>query len=316
MATNILIVEDSESVRTLIVDKLKAVNPQGNFLEASDGIEGLHVLGANRVDLIICDLMMPKMDGIEFLETVKRTKEFQETPVIILSVQGESTTKIRMLEKGASDYVTKPFNAAELIARVAVQLNIKALQDEMQKTNKLLRELSITDHLTHLYNRRYMMDALDIEFRRTLRKKGDLSLMLMDADNFKGVNDTYGHQQGDMVLAALAEAVQVELRSYDIAARYGGEEFAMVLPETSLQAGVTVAERLRKSVQEMAFPPPMEGLVMTISVGVAALPSAGIDSPDAMIRAADEALYRAKQNGRNRVEVMADPEQGISIPLS
>ncbi len=305
MVTSILVVEDSESARTLIVDKLKEVNPYGRFLEASDGIEGLNILNANRVDLIICDLMMPNMDGLEFLETVKRTKEFQDTPVIILSVQGESATKIRMLEKGANDYITKPFNANELIARVTVQLNIKALQDEMRNTNRLLRELSITDHLTLLYNRRYMMDALEIEFRRTVRKNGDLCLVLLDADNFKGVNDTYGHQQGDMVLSAIAEAFQVELRCYDIAARYGGEEFAMVLPETSLQSGMAVAERLRTSVEEMTFPPPMEGLAMTISVGVAALPSVEIDSVDAMIKAADEALYRAKLNGRNRVEAMA-----------
>lgn len=307
MVTSILVVEDSDSVRTLVVDKLKAVNPSGHYLEARDGVEGLKILGTNRVDLIVCDLMMPNMDGYEFLEHVKKTEEFRETPVIILSVKGESTTKIRMLENGANDYITKPFNASELIARIEVQLNIKALQDEMRNANKLLRELSITDHLTHLYNRRYMMDALEAEFQRTVRRNGQLCLVFMDADNFKCVNDTYGHQQGDLVLAAIAEAVQVELRSYDIAARYGGEEFAMVLPETSLHDGVTVAERLRRSVQEMTFPPPMAGLVMTISMGIAAVPSPGIDSVDEMIRAADEALYRAKQKGRNRVEVMADP---------
>ena len=316
MVPSILIVEDSQSVRTLIVDKLKQVNPHGNYLEAKDGVEGLKILGANRVDLVICDLMMPHMDGFEFLESVKRSKEFRHIPVIILSVREETTTKIRMLESGACDYVTKPFNAGELIARVTVQLNIKALQDEMRNTNNLLRELSITDHLTHLYNRRYMMDSLEIEFKRTIRKKGDLCVLLLDADNFKSVNDTYGHQQGDMVLAAIAESLQVELRSYDIAARYGGEEFAMVLPETSLQEGVAVAERLRRSIQEITFPPPMEGLVMTISVGIAALPSSGIDSVDTMLRFADEALYRAKLSGRNRVEVMADPFQqsGAAIP--
>ena len=145
--------------------------------------------------------------------------------------------KIKGLEIGASDYVTKPFDAGELIARIMVQLNIKALQDEMRKTNKLLMELSITDHLTHLYNRRYMMDSLEMEFLRTLRNNGDLCLVLMDIDHFKVVNDTYGHQHGDMVLAAIAETVQVELRRYDLAARYGGEEFAMVLPETTLRDG-------------------------------------------------------------------------------
>ena len=307
MATSILIVEDSDSVRTQVIELLKAVALFDIFHEAADGVEGLSILNSTPVDMILCDLMMPNMDGFEFLTELKKTRELQETPVIILSVNEDSTTKIRMLENGARDYITKPFNAEELVARIMVQLDIKALQDEMRKANKLLKELSITDHLTHLYNRRYMMDVLGIEFQRTVRKKGDLCLVLLDVDHFKNVNDTYGHQHGDMALAAIAEAIQVDLRRYDIAARYGGEEFAMVLPETALQAGVAVVERLRQSVQEIKFPPPMENLVVTVSQGIAALPSAGIDSVDALIKAADEALYRAKQNGRNRVEVMTAP---------
>jgi two-component system cell cycle response regulator len=304
MSPSILIVEDSASVRALVIDKLKAVTPTGKYFEACDGLEGLKILDDHPVDLIICDLMMPNMDGFEFLARVKGVDEFRETPVIILSVKEDSSTKIRMLESGASDYVTKPFNTGELVARVAVQLHIKALQDEMRSTNRLLKELSITDHLTHLYNRRYLMDALRIEFQRSLRKGKELCLVLLDVDNFKSINDTYGHQQGDMVLAAIAEAVQVELRRYDIAARYGGEEFAMLLPETSLEAGAAVAERLRQAVQEMCFPPPLDRLSISISQGIAALPAPGIVSVDEMIRTADQALYRAKQNGRNRVELM------------
>lgn len=304
MVTSILIVEDSEIVRAQVIDNLKAVAPHGNYFEACDGIEGLKILATTRIDLILCDLMMPNMDGFEFLAAVQRTEELRETPVIILSERGEITTKIRMLGDGARDYITKPFDAGELIARIMLQLNIKSLQDEMRNTNKFLKELSITDHLTHLYNRRHMMEALEMEFQRTVRKKGELCLVLIDVDHFKSVNDIYGHQHGDMVLAAIAEAVQVELRSYDIAARYGGEEFAIVLPETSLAAGVAVAERVRRSVQEIAFPPPLKGLSVTISLGIAALPVHCIDSCDALIKTADKALYRAKQNGRNRVEVI------------
>jgi len=233
---------------------------------------------------------------------VKGTKDLRDIPVIILSSRGESTVKVKGLEPGAHDYVTKPFDAAELVARVMVQMNIKALQDEMRKTNQLLKEISITDHLTHLYNRRYMMDALEMEFQRAQRKEGELCLVLMDVDHFKLVNDTYGHQRGDMVLSAVAESLQVELRRYDIAARYGGEEFAMVLPGTSLQDGLAVAERVRKAVLEITFPPPLENLAVTISQGIASLPSPRIDSVDAMIKVADEALYRAKEYGRNRVE--------------
>jgi diguanylate cyclase (GGDEF)-like protein len=305
MAASILIVDDSEVVRTQVVEVLRKVALFDNYHEAVDGIDGLKILNATVIDVILCDLMMPNMDGFEFLAQVKSDNGFKDIPVIILSGKGESGLKIKGLESGASDYVTKPFDAGELIARIMVQLNIKELQDDLRQTNKLLRELSITDYLTHLYNRRYMMDSLGMEFLRTIRKKGELCLVLMDIDHFKSVNDTYGHQQGDMVLAAVAEAVQVELRRYDLAARYGGEEFAMVLPETSLHDGLAVAERLRQAVSEMVFPAPLHNLIVTISQGVAALPSPYIDSVDVLIRAADEALYRAKQNGRNRVELMA-----------
>jgi len=307
MATNILIVDDSKVVRAQLVKTLKSVGLFDNYYEAVDGIEGLKVLTTTPIDFVLCDLIMPNMDGFQFLAAVKKKEEFQQIPVIILSDRGESLTKVKGLGIGARDYITKPFDAGELIARIMVQMNIKALQDEMRKTNELLKEISITDHLTHLYNRRYMMDELEMEFHRSLRKKGDLCLVLIDVDHFKLVNDTYGHQNGDLVLAAVAEALQVELRRYDLAARYGGEEFAMVLPDSSLQEGCAVAERLRRAVQEITFPPPLENLAVTISQGIAALPSPRINTVDALIKAADDALYRAKQNGRNRVEKMAVP---------
>lgn len=307
MPTSILIVEDSEIVRAQIIAILKGVDLFDVYHEAGDGIEGLKVLAANPVDLILCDVMMPNMDGLKFLEAVKGSGKWRGIPVIIVSARDESELKIKGLRGGANDYVTKPFDSGELIARIMVQLNIKAFQDDMHRTITLLKEISSTDHLTHLYNRRYLMGVLEKEFERAVRIHGELCLVLVDVDHFKLVNDTYGHQQGDLVLAAVAETIQVELRRYDIAARYGGEEFALLLPETSLRKGSVVAERLRQAVQEITFPPPLEYLAVTISQGIAALPSPRIDSVDALINAADGALYRAKQNGRNRVELMDLP---------
>jgi diguanylate cyclase (GGDEF)-like protein len=311
MATSVLVVEDSEVVRSAVIESLKSAGLFDTYYEARDGREGVRIISSTPVDLAICDVMMPDMDGLEFLTTVRGTKELQDIPVIMLSERSETSLKIRTLGIGARDYITKPFDPGELAARIAVHLRIKTLQDEMRRTNQLLREISITDHLTHLYNRRYVMDVLATEFQRTLRTNGELCLVLIDVDHFKAVNDTYGHQCGDLVLAALAEALQVELRCYDVAARYGGEEFAVLLPGTSLQRGREVGERLRQAVTEISFPHPMAALCVTISLGIAALPCARIDSVDALIRAADEALYRAKQNGRNRVEVTALAETGF-----
>ena len=307
MATNILIVDDSKGIRAQIGKALKTAGLFDAYYEAADGVEGLKALAAYPIDFVICDLMMPTMDGFQFLAAVRKHEAFGHIPVIILSARGESAMKIKGLGIGAHDYMTKPFDTGELIARVMVQLNIKRLQDEMRKNNELLKEISITDHLTHLYNRRYMMDELVIEFHRSQRKKGELCLVLIDVDHFKLVNDTYGHQNGDMVLAAIAETLRGELRRYDLAARYGGEEFAMVLPDTSLRDGYAVAERLRQGVLEIIFPAPLDNLAVTISEGIAALPSSRINSADALIKAADDALYLAKQNGRNRVETMAVP---------
>ena len=179
------------------------------------------------------------------------------------------------------------------------------MQKELKDANEILKKLSNTDPLTHLYNRRFFMESLGRELNRHRRKSGHLTLIIFDVDHFKLINDLYGHPFGDTVLVAIADAAQVNLRSYEFAARYGGEEFVLLLPETDLTGGVVVAERLRGAVHAMTFKPPAGNLAVTISVGVATFPSPSIDSIDSLIAKADEALYRAKGNGRNRVEVMA-----------
>jgi diguanylate cyclase (GGDEF)-like protein len=305
MPGSILIIDDTDKVRAQIVQTLRRVSLFDRYHEAKDGIEAFKTLLNVPVDLILCDLEMPRMDGFKFISMVRAREELKDIPVIMLTGREDRELKIKGLEQGASDYVTKPFDAGELVARVKVQLKLKTLQDELKRSNELLKELSNTDPLTRLYNRRYLMENLDREFQRSMRKKENLSLVLLDIDHFKSINDAYGHQQGDVVLAAVAEVAQTGLRRYDIAARYGGEEFILVLPETPLSEGMAVAERLRQAVQEMGFPPPMDNLTVTVSLGVSTYPTEQIDCVDSLIRQADEALYRAKQSGRNRVEMMA-----------
>ncbi|WP_298273049.1 diguanylate cyclase [Geobacter sp.] len=305
MASTVLIIDDSDTLREEILRTVKAASLFDTYLEACDGLEGFKTLLNHRVDLVLCDLEMPRMDGFRFLSMMRARGEFQDLPVIMLTGREDRETKIRGLEQGASDYVTKPFDAGELVARVRVQLKMKALQDELKRTNELLRKLSITDPLTHLHNRRHLMETMEKEFQRASRKGGHLSLVILDIDYFKKINDTYGHQEGDRVLATLAEIVMKGLRSYDIAARYGGEEFVLLLPETPLPEAQAIAERLRGEVQEHSFNGILQGQVITISLGVATYPSPRVENIDSLFRQADEALYRAKQNGRNRVEIMA-----------
>lgn len=306
MATTVLVIDDSATIREQVVRTLKEVDLFETYIEAKDGLEGFKSLIDSKADLVICDVDMPRMDGFKFLQLVESRPELLGIPIIMLTGMMDFDSKIRGLEQGASDYLTKPFDVGELVARVKVQLKIKSLQDELKKANELLKRLTNIDHLTNLFNRRYLAEVLDGEFFRARRNKDYLSLIIFDIDYFKKVNDTFGHQNGDVVLSAVAGLAQRHLRAYDSAARYGGEEFVLVIPGTPLAGAVMAAERLRQSVLDFSFPAPMEDLTVTISLGVATYPSATVDSVDALFRRADEALYRAKQNGRNRVEAMAD----------
>lgn len=302
MTNSVLIIDDSDTVRERIIRTLESYELFARYYEAEDGLEGFKKLLSAPVDIILCDLEMPRIDGFKFLSMLKARPDLQDVPVIILTGMNDRELKIKGLEQGASDYITKPFDPEELVARVKVHLKIKNLQDDLKRSNELLLELSNTDHLTGLFNRRYLMEALEKEVQRSVRKGGNLSLIMLDIDNFKQVNDTYGHLQGDVVLQKAALQLQKELRSYDCAARYGGEEFVAILPDANIKEAVFVADRVRLSVQAVKFSGALSKLSVTVSLGVACFPVEGVTTVDGLIKLADDALYRAKANGRNRVE--------------
>lgn len=306
MADSVLIIDDSEAVREKIIKVLESRDLFSRFYQAEDGLEGFKKLLVSPVDIVLCDLEMPRMDGFKFLGMIKGRQEVADTPIIILTGNDDREMKIKGLEQGACDFITKPFDPEELVARMRVHLKIKHLQDDLKRSNELLLELSNTDHLTGLFNRRFLMECLDKEVQRARRKDGQVALLLLDIDHFKRVNDTHGHLQGDVVLQKVALHIQKELRSYDIAARYGGEEFVAVLPDTSLKEAFNVADRIRLSIQGMHFAGSLSNERVTVSLGVALFPASGIDDTDGLLRAADEALYQAKERGRNRV-VVSDP---------
>lgn len=301
MFESVLIIDDSEAIRERIIKALEPFELFTRYHEAEDGLDGFKQLLSEPVDIVLCDLEMPRIDGFKFLNMIKSRPELADVPVILLTGVDDRERKIKGLEQGASDYVTKPFDPEELVARVKIHLKIKQLQDNLRRSNELLLELSNTDYLTGLFNRRYLMKELEKEFQRCRRKGSNLALIILDVDHFKLVNDAHGHLQGDIVLHKLAQQLQKELRSYDVAARYGGEEFIAILPDATLAEALFVAERVRSSVQALTFNGELHALSITVSQGVADVKLPGCHSVDTLIKLADDALYRAKSSGRNQV---------------
>lgn len=304
MPRAVLIIDDDPRIRNEVKQILNQANFFDIYYEASDGIEGFKILLNKDVDLILSDVMMPGMDGFKFLSMKQARPEFNDIPVIMLTGAEDVKLKIKGLERGASDYITKPFDPGELLARVRIHYNIKRLQEELKATNRRLEELSNTDGLTKLYNRRYFMELLELEFQRAQRYQSKFGFVMMDIDHFKDFNDNYGHLLGDRILYEIAQILQENLRVNDVVGRYGGEEFALFMPETDLKGALVVAERYRKRIEDFVLVEGNKKLKVTISLGVACCPHPGINSVDDLIRLADNALYKAKRNGRNRVEVV------------
>ena len=297
----ILLIDDSR----LIAHVAKTIlTKQGHeVILAQDGLAGLAAAKSQQPDIILLDLIMPIMDGYEVCEKLKQEDSTNEIPVIMLTSKAEPADKVKGLEMGALDYVTKPFDEGELVARVNIHLRLKELYEAVQDKNQQLQELANRDGLTGLYNHRYFHEQLSKDFLRAKRYHEPLSCILFDIDYFKKFNDTYGHQTGDVVLSTLGRVIEDSIRDSDFAARYGGEEFAVILYHTDGPAAVYVAERLRRMVEEREIQDKDKALHISISVGVATFPHEEIRDSKKMIECADKALYKAKENGRNRVEI-------------
>jgi two-component system, cell cycle response regulator len=297
----LLIVDDSITVRTAIRKVLEPTGLFRSYVEARDGHEALREIERHPVDVIICDLVMPGLDGFAFLQLIKANPSYGDIPVLMLTGQESVAKKVAGLELGASDYVTKPFAKDELIARVRVHLKLKLLQDR-------LREASVTDYLTARFNRRHFMQVFYREFERAKRHGHPLSLIILDVDHFKRINDTCGHVQGDRVLVEVAAVVSANVRGEDVVARYGGEEFVILLPHVDEAGALVAAEKVRAAVAAIPFAD-LEAAPVTISLGLVTFQGAspGTATIDTVLMLADSALYAAKAAGRNRVSVVPIP---------
>lgn len=298
----LLIIEDSPTHREQIRAALEPARLFQEILEAEDGVVGLKMLLSEDVDVVLCDLHMPGLDGEKLLHMRTSKGVGEEIPFLFLSATQDREQQIKLLEAGACDSISKPFHPAELVARLALHLKLKRLQDELREKNAMLARLSTTDPVTGLRTRRYASEVLNIEWIRSRRYHHSLSVMMADLDHFKHVNDEYGHPAGDAVLRGVSETLRQTLRASDVAGRYGGEEILVILPHTDLEGGRQMAERWRQAVSETTFgSPDGRDIDVTVSIGVAAF-HADQGTPEELVAAADEALYRAKNAGRNRVE--------------
>lgn len=308
MAQTILAIDDSEDIHKLLDVRL---SPEGVvLLHALDASEGLRMARDLKPDLVLLDVNMPDVTGFEVCSALKLDPVTASIPVIFLTAASDAFNKVQGFDLGAIDYVTKPFEAVELRARVRAALRTKRYQD-------LLSIRSDIDALTGLWNRGYFDRRLHEELAAHQRYQRKVSLVLMDLDDFKTLNDSEGHPFGDQALEAVGSLLRAVSRTTDAACRFGGDEFAIILTETRQSMAAHMAERLRSQVLAMTLRGRDRNVVITASIGVSGAESIdGVATPEALVRAADDALYEAKRSGRNRVcETGRNGQDARVLPL-
>jgi two-component system, cell cycle response regulator len=307
----ILIAEDDLVSRRLLEAKL--VKWGYDVVSASDGDEAWMALKAPDAPRIaILDWMMPGADGVELCRRVRKELVEPYTYIILLTAQQREEDLIIGMDAGADDYITKPFKANELKVRLRAGKRIIELQNELIEAREALREKATHDPLTGLWNHEEIILILEHELSRSEREGGYVTAIMADLDYFKKINDTYGHMAGDAVLRMAAQRILAETRCYDSVGRFGGEEFLIVLPGCKKEDVAANAERIRLAISADSMNVREESIPVNISLGAAANIKGKKCDVQSLIHAADLALYRAKENGRNRVEVATDNEIGGS----
>lgn len=288
----ILIVDDTKTNISILMELL---GNDYDVLASRDGQTALEMAEEELPDLILLDIMMPDMDGFEVCRRLKDIPGTKDIPIIFLTAMTDEESIEKAYDLGGSDYVTKPFRPKELQARVKRELKLAALQKE-------LKLLALTDPMTKLYNRRYFTKVSAHILDMARRDKKDLSLMIMDIDKFKNINDTFGHAVGDEVIIEFAKVLHRQKRNSDVLCRFGGEEFVILLPETNCDGAEVVAEKIRKKTESLSINIDSNTtLQFTVSLGISSVFADNEENIEEALQRADEALYKAKNNGRNQV---------------
>ncbi|RXT29316.1 PleD family two-component system response regulator [Rhizobium leguminosarum] len=303
-----------EAAQVLLVDGransqeriIKALKPVADVLALSDPQAALFEAAESAFDLVIVNANFDDYDPLRLCSQLRSLERTRFLPILIITEQGADEMVVRALDLGVNDYIIRPVDPNELVARSLTQIRRKRYNDRLRASVKQTIELAVTDPLTGLYNRRYLDNHLNVLFNRSMARGRPLSVLITDIDRFKHVNDTYGHDGGDEVLREFSNRVRSTIRGADLACRYGGEEFVVVMPDTSPEIAAAVAERLRAAIENAPFmlKHAGEALNVTASFGIASRITSVL-TPDQLMKQADLALYEAKNTGRNRVVAAA-----------
>jgi len=287
----ILIIDDT--IENL--DILGSLLEKYDIIDAISGKDALEILEEEKIDLILLDIMMPEMDGYEVCTKIRENTHTKNIPIIFITAKTDEDSIEKAYDIGGIDYVSKPFKPKELLAKVNRELTLQELQKE-------LLIMATTDSLSTLYNRRYFTQSSEQIFNLSKREQQALSIIMIDIDKFKSINDNYGHKIGDDVIVYFANKLKEIQRTSDISCRYGGEEFVLLLPNTSLENATIVAQKLRSTIELSTLKiSSTQEIQFTISLGVASVDFMEDTSIEPSLKKADEAMYRAKNSGRNKV---------------
>ena len=301
--SRVLLIDDDNVQGKQILSRLGDTY-QVEWIEDPD--EALTKASEGNFDVILVSTLLGNSDGLRLASQIKSHEELRNVPLLVLVDEDDTRIMLKALEMGINDYLTIPVDKNEMLVRVRTQIRRKKYQEALKSQYQMSISMAITDALTGLYNRHYLNSHLANMVKQALKNGKELAVMMMDMDHFKAVNDTYGHDVGDMILKQLANIIIQQSRSSELAARFGGEEFVVLMPETDAQSAFAAADRMREVIEAASFKINDAGdtIQKTVSIGVANLHPDG-DSPESLMKRADEALYLAKNEGRNQVKVAA-----------